>query len=379
VNHPGKNNNQIPTMNTLMRRLAGPWVPPEQGKKPYFWLFSLTFVLWKYFYIPPQPIEIVLLVGIVALFLPVYFLSYWASGSRAVLCVLLTCLLAAVWTPYNFGAGNLFIFACAMCARLQPLRRAYQMMGAVVVIALTASILVSEGRMYFVLPLLVVGIPIGLASISEATLACSRKALERKQEEVEHMARIAERERISRDMHDLLGHSLSMIALKAELAGKLADRDVAACRNEIRDIESAARQALSEVRAAVTGYRQTGLVSALATARASLAAANVELHEEVQPFALPPAKENVLALALREAVTNIIRHAGASRCTLGLVREGGMAVLRVADDGRGAAGLKHGNGLAGMQERAAAAGGTLSISAASGVALELRLPMGDAA
>jgi two-component system sensor histidine kinase DesK len=379
VNRAGKNNDQTPTMNTLMRTLAGPWVPPELGKKPYFWLFSLCFAFWKYFYIPPQPIEIVLLVVIVGLFLPVYLYSYWTSGARAVLCVLFTCLLAAVWTPYNFGAGNLFIFACAMCGRLQPPRRAYQMMGAVMVIALVASTLISEGRMYFVLPLLVVGIPIGLASISEASLARSRKALERKQEEVEHMARIAERERISRDLHDLLGHSLSMIALKAELAGKLAERDVEACRSEIRDIESAAREALSEVRAAVTGYRHTGLVSALATARASLAAANVELHEEVQPFALPPAKENVLALALREAVTNIIRHAGASRCTLGLAREDGMAVLRIADDGRGATGIKHGNGLAGMQERAAAAGGTLSINADAGVAIELRLPMGEAA
>jgi hypothetical protein len=119
----------------------------------------------------------------------------------------------------------------------------------------------------------------------EGGLRASRKQLLRKQEEVEHIARIAERERISRDLHDLLGHSLSLIALKAELAGKLAGRDLEACKREIADIETSARRALAEVRTAVTGYRDSGLSGALASARASLAAAGVELREEVQQFA----------------------------------------------------------------------------------------------
>jgi two-component system sensor histidine kinase DesK len=216
----------------------------------------------------------------------------------------------------------------------------------------------------------------------EAGLRDSRKQLLRKQEEVEHMARIAERERISRDLHDLLGHSLSLIALKAELAGKLAGRDAEACKREIRDIETAARTALFEVRAAVTGYRQSGLAGALASARASLAAANVELHEQVERFTMPPASEHVLALALREAVTNVVRHAGATRCTLGLALEQDTAVLRVADDGtrlRDERDVRSGNGLAGMRERAAAIGGRLAISVGKGLALELRVPAGGAA
>ena len=145
------------------------------------------------------------------------------------------------------------------------------------------------------------------------------------------MARIAERERISRDLHDLLGHTLSMITLKAELAGKLLERDPQACRSEIRDIELAARQALGEVRSAVTGIRQTGFSHELATARASLAAANVGLSEEVQPCALPATLESVLSLALREAVTNILRHAGASHCEVRMTLEvwhGGAARAR---------------------------------------------------
>lgn len=366
-------------MNTQQRFLKMLSVPEEYGKMPYMWLSSLAFVFWKYLYVAPTVLEVVLLVLTCAVFLPVYFFSYRANVRQAVACVLVTCVIGAMWAQYGFS--NLFIFACAMCARVQPARRAYRLMACVTAFAIVIGLALSPSRTMYMMPFLIIGIPVGIASISESVLRRSRMALIRKQEEVEHMARIAERERISRDLHDLLGHSLSLIALKAELAGKLAERDPAAARNEISDIETAARKALSEVRAAVTGYRQSGLASALASARASLAAASVQLDEEVQQFPLPPASEHVLALALSEAVTNVVRHAGATRCRLGLAREGSVAVLRVADDGRlrDDSDLKRGNGLTGMHERAAAAGGTLSILAGSGLTLELRLPLGEPA
>jgi two-component system sensor histidine kinase DesK len=380
VNRTGKNKDNTSPMNRFKRALAGPWVPPELGKMPYMWVFSLCFMLWKYLYVPVHPLELLLIALTIGVFVPVYFFSYWANGRQAVLCALFACLLGVSWAPYNFGASNLFIFAGAMCARIQPLRKAYRMLAAVMAMTLAVGCFLTPEHTAFLLPTVLVGLPVGISAIMEAGLRRSRQALLRKQEEVEHMARIAERERISRDLHDLLGHSLSMIALKAELAGKLTERDVAACRSEILDIETAARTALSEVRAAVTGYRQSGLAGALAGARASLAAANVELDEQVQRFELAPAKEHVLALALREAVTNVVRHAGASRCSLGLALEHDAAVLRVADDGTslGRSELKRGNGLTGMQERVAAAGGTLSITAGPGLMLELRVPLGVA-
>ena len=136
------------------------------------------------------------------------------------------------------------------------------------------------------------------------------------------------------------------------------------------------------MRAAVTGYRHSGLSGALASARVSLLAANIDLREDVASFALAPAAEHVLALALREAVTNVVRHAGATRCTLGLALEQGNAVLRVADDGAGlraAEEVRAGNGLAGMRERAAALGGKLLLSVDAGLRLELRVPAGAAA
>ncbi|MET0981843.1 MAG: sensor histidine kinase [Telluria sp.] len=294
------------------------------------------------------------------------------------------CLIGVAWVRWNAGAGTFFIFACAMAAHITQLRRAMLAMGCVIVVALLASLLVEQKQMrfLFLMPVLTISLPVGLGAVMDARLRRSRQALERKQEEVEHMATIAERERISRDLHDLLGHSLSLIALKAELARKLVHRDAEACAREIGDIETSARQALSEVRAAVTGYRQSGLVHALANARASLAAAGVELREEVERVTLAPATEHVLALALREAVTNVVRHAGARRCTLSLCEEAGSVVLRVVDDGSSLgpnADLRHGNGLLGMQERAAALGGKLALRIGEGLALELRVPQGGAA
>lgn len=355
---------------------------------PWFWLLSLGYLFWKYAYVAPGALEAALLALTIAVFIPLYCASYWARGWQVAACMAAGCLLGAAWAPWNPGSATFFIFASSMAARIMDMRRAMLAIAGVILAGVLVSLLIAstQMRLIFLMPILMISLPVGMGAIMDARLRRSRQELMRKQEEVEHMATIAERERISRDLHDLLGHSLSLIALKAELAGKLAERDTAqhraACRREIADIEAAARQALAEVRTAVSGYRESGLVHALASARASLAAAEVELEERVERVALAPAAEHVVALALREAVTNVVRHAGARRCTLSLALEGGNAVLCVADDGtrlRNAGDLRQGNGLSGMQERAAALGGRLALRVGAGLALELRVPAGAGA
>jgi len=365
-------------MNRIREVLAGPWLPPEQGKMPYFWLLSLAYMGWQYVYVAPSALELAMLALTLALFVPLYLASYWARGWQVAACMLAGCLLGVAWVRWNVGAATFFIFACAMAARIAHIRHAVAAIVGVLVFGVLASLLLADAKMRFVflMPLLTAGLPVGLGAMMDARLRRSRQELMRKQEEVEHMATIAERERISRDLHDLLGHSLSLIALKAELARKLVQRDPEACAREVGDIEASARRALAEVRAAVTGYREKGLASALASARASLAAAEVQLEEQVERFELAPAAENVLALALREAVTNIVRHAGARRCSVSLGLEHGVAVLRILDDGRARseADIRHGNGLCGMRERVQSVGGRLALRARSGLELELRVP-----
>ncbi|WP_028104599.1 sensor histidine kinase [Pseudoduganella violaceinigra] len=368
-------------MEQLRRWLEGPWVPPHLGKAPYLWLLSLNFLLWKYVGVKPTLLELALLAGSVALFVPMYLACYWLRNGRAVPLILAAFALGIAWAPFNFGACTFFIFACSMCAALEQPRHAYLGIGLVLG---TASLfaLAFDLQLNFLLPTLAVGAPVGVASVMDARVRRSGQMLMRKQEEVEHIARIAERERISRDLHDLLGHTLSLIAIKAELAGRLLERDAAATAKEIKDIENTARHALAEVRSAVSGYRQTGFAQELAQARAALAAADVSLDADVQPFAMPATAENVLALSLREAVTNILRHARATRCQVSVRLEGGRIACHIRDNGAAQVdpdALARGNGLRGMRERVCAAGGSLALRAENGLALELYLPMGAAA
>jgi len=205
--------------------------------------------------------------------------------------------------------------------------------------------------------------------------------LRRAQDEVARLAVAEERLRIARDLHDLLGHTLSLVALKSELAQRLSESDPRGAAREIADVESVARKALAEVREAVTGYRRQGLEVELDGARSTLAAAGVEAVVRASAEPLPPAVDELFAWAVREAVTNVVRHAGAKRCEIATDRARGSFRLRVVDDGAGAAAGAAsrdagGSGLAGLAERAAEAGGSLrhGRGPGGGFELELRVP-----
>ena len=184
-------------------------------------------------------------------------------------------------------------------------------------------------------------------------------------DEVRRLAATAERERIGRDLHDLLGHTLSLITLKSELANKLFDRDVVAAKREMLDVERVARDALAQVRRAVTGIRAAGLVAELASAKLLLESDGVHLGYELTDVGLPVDVETVLAMTVREAVTNIQRHARATRAQVTLSRAGRQALLSIADNGRGGA-IVPGNGLSGMRERLAAIGAELRVDSERG-------------
>ena len=146
------------------------------------------------------------------------------------------------------------------------------------------------------------------------------------------LARLAvteERLRIARDLHDLLGHSLSLIALKAELAGKVVRRDPDRAAAEIDDIENVTRRALAEVRAAVRGYRRLALDEALEGARVALSAAGIECRLAESPLAVSPEVEAVLAWAVREGTTNVVRHSHADHCDIRVEATAGTRAIVV--------------------------------------------------
>ena len=191
--------------------------------------------------------------------------------------------------------------------------------------------------------------------------------------ELARMAVAEERLRISRDLHDLLGHSLSVIALKSELAGRTLGSDPQRAAREIAELEAVARRSLAEVRQAVTGYRQPSLAAELAAARRMLASAGIDCRVNAPgSYDLPPEVDALLAWTVREASTNIVRHSGARHAGITVTVTGASASADLTDDGAGppagrgaaaggpaAASGAAGSGLAGLAERAGRLGGTL--------------------
>lgn len=309
-----------------------------------------------------------------AIFLGCYFgmvlsrTQRWKLGYLAGLTVL-----GVVYFRFNEGAAGMFIYTAA----LAPFVSESVVFGAGAVVV-SAVLTVAEGVYlhYSAWSWGVCGafcVTVGAANLVAAQRMRAGRKLGLAYEEIAHLSRVAERERIARDLHDVLGHTLSVVVLKSELAGKLMERDPERARREIGEVEQIARKALSDVREAITGYRADGLAAEIARARKTLEAAGVTLELADPLPEMGPAAETVLSLIVREAVTNIVRHAQAGHCRLAVESRGQETALIVEDDGRG--GIRaEGNGLRGMRERAESLGGRLRIESGEGTRLLVEIP-----
>ena len=212
----------------------------------------------------------------------------------------------------------------------------------------------------------------GAANIFDAERERAQQRLRRADEEIERLAALAERERIARDLHDLLGHTLSLIVVKSELAARLAESDrrgpATRCGRRAHRPRGARRSSGRRRR-----YRAQGLRGELDGARRALAAAGVEATSRPK-FRRCRSHESALALALRESVTNVVRHADARHATIRIDLEESGIVLEVTDDGRGGSGPE-GAGLTGMRERITALGGTVQRDGRSGMRVRVTLPV----
>lgn len=351
-------------------------LPPnrQHGWAPYVWLVYFVF-----FYIHPVFDHVgwkewVATILGTAAFLILYFANFWLRppASYYVIAGLLT--LGVAFAPWNHGSATFFIYAaCFIPFVVDTEVKAVAGLGLILaVIGLTWWVMHLD--VGWVVSAAFFTTFLGTGNIFFAQRNRAEACLRRAHEEIEQLAKVAERERIARDLHDVLGHTLSLITLKSELAGKLFDRDPVQARNEIRDIEVTARQALADVREAITGYRAKGIREELRQAKSALETAGIRVEMQSQIGDLPAAEQGVLALALREAVTNVVRHADARKCRLLLAQENGNCRLEVQDDGRGGA-TAEGNGLQGMRERVEALGGNIVRSTGRGTMLVVTLPV----
>ena len=324
----------------------------------------------------------VVLAAFVALYLAVWppappLAQRGGNATRAALVLLaaLAALTLLLGAPGSFALLLWYLVAAVGLAL--PAREAMVVTGvtaAAVAVGLAATGSDSSTVAAYTVSLVAVGAV--MASLGSTTRA--NRKLREAREELARLAVAEERSRIARDLHDLLGHTLSLIALKTELAAKLVDGDPRRARTELEDVQEVTRQALSEVREAVQGYRRIAVADELEGARTALSAAGIDCRIDGSADELPDEIESALAWAVREATTNVVRHSGARSCVISLSTGCGSVALQVEDDGAHASGAsQNGTGLAGLAERARRLDGTLAAGARpeGGFRVRLTLPL----
>ncbi|HET9183354.1 MAG TPA: sensor histidine kinase [Candidatus Angelobacter sp.] len=345
------------------------------GWLPYGYLLYLSFFLVYPLAAHASPLKWVLTGIGVAVFLPLYFSAYWLCGKKTLWPVAGMTALGVIYAAWNPGAAVFFIYAAAAAVFEVTAGLAWSIIGVIVAIVGLESFLLRLPAPFWITAI-VFSVFVGAMCIHDAQRKIANAKLKLAYDEIERLAKVAERERIARDLHDLLGHTLSLIVLKSELAGKLLDVDATRARREIRDLEQVSRNALLEVRQAVRGYRAGNLAAEIARARAALETAGLTVDCEADLMALPAAQENAMALALREAVTNVVRHANATTCRIRLRVSDGQCAMEVTDNGCGGDD-QEGSGLRGMRERAKALGGSVTRRVGEGCSLAVCLPLGS--
>lgn len=300
-----------------------------------------------------------------ALFLASFAHAYFRRPRSLLPDVLVMAAIGFALAPFG-GAWSVFdIFAIALAARLQPLRDALVVVT-LLLLSLPLCGLALHLPWFGWLSGLAFGALAATGTLFQTDLERRNRRLLEAQTEVRSLAAATERERIARDLHDLLGHTLTLVAIKADLAARLSLSDPERARQEMQEVAQAARDALAEVRVAVVGMRGASLEAELGRADRALAAAGIATERPDAPPSLDPDAEAVLAMVLREAVTNVIRHADARLCRITLsVELDGLVSLRVEDDGRGGA-IEEGAGLSGMRTRVRGAGGTILVTSRPG-------------
>ena len=287
------------------------------------------------------------------------------------LTVLLTMFSLISLSPDN----SFLVFSFIAAGIIFPLRQAVWVFVALVVLQIAIAVIRLTSTP-IALNLLINSVLVGTLGIGIRLFWQSYRQLISARLQLAHLAVTEERLRFARDLHDLLGQSLSVLVLKSELVAKqLPDDSSEPLRQEVKDISQVARKSLNDVREAVAGYRRATLQAEITSARSALRAAGIGLYVEDSVGSLPPEQDGVLAWCLREAVTNVVRHSGATRCEVKLSRDDGSATLDVNDDGKGAASLNGGSGIAGMRERVVLVGGTLDVTTGEGgLRLRVRVP-----
>lgn len=301
----------------------------------------------------------------------VLYTVFWAWGRygpvlpRAVLLAGMVVLNTVMVMAGGSAVGGIFTYTVVVLAAAFSWR-----VSLVLVVLLSAEVLFGDqmliGDWVMAGSVALQELLLGLGVVGVSMLIRTLLELRDARDELARLAVGEERLRFARDLHDLLGHSLSVVVLKSELAQGLMEKNPVRAAAEIHEVERVAREALRDVREAVAGYRKTNLASELSGAQQMLESAGIACRLQDEAGPLPAASETALAWAVREGATNVLRHSQARECLVRLTRENGKAMLEIVDDGQGPAEAPEGNGLRGLGERVSAVGGEIAVGPVAG-------------
>lgn len=336
----------------------------QQAEQRFSWiyLFNLVFYVLPVFFVPYEVWQLVVIALTLVLFLLCYFWTHRTSNSRAWLPIFCMWGLASAITPLNYGSIALFAyvgFFTGMCYRL-PVALILVVLQIVWLNILSSFIDVTWGE--FFLYGAALNVAVFFIGVVERNRQLAMRRDAQSASEIQQLAQQLERERIARDLHDVLGHSLSSIVLKAELASKLLERDnTGAAKEQLAELESISRQSLQQVRNSVTGYRHQGLPCELQRLTDSLRGQGFAVIIEGELPDLDGVRETTLVLALTELTTNVLRHSRGDAVDIHFSRDSRLHEVIVEDNGK-AAQVKPGNGLRGLDERVQLIGGSMTIA-----------------
>lgn len=345
------------------------------GSRPEFYLIYLAFYFSPWFFSAPTAIDVIAIALGLAVFLPIYFLAFKDPSRDNIPHTLAFILIGFALAQFNGGFSVFHIYACVQAAYTRPERRAWIGLALVSLSFIVFTMATAQPWWVYAFPL-VAGFAIGVGCIYSADQQEQVEQLRRSRDHDTQMATLAERERIAQDLHDLLGQTLTMVALKSEVAVRLLDLDPARAKQEIQEIRQASREALANVRDAVADMNQTSIVKELQRARSILASAGVELQVTGSAPSLPASADRTLGLAIREATTNIVRHARASRATLKFSHNQTELTVQIHDNGQGGV-TNEGSGLIGLRQRIEDLGGRTHIEYLAGICLSITIPVAN--
>jgi two-component system sensor histidine kinase DesK len=365
----------------------------------YFWLVCLVFPIFSLIKTPPLGLHLLIATLGLIIFSATYFWVMWPHPlndlvrSRFRLQASITLItgltMLVLFLSISYGSSFLWLFVgvSAIAGITLSFRNASIAVFGLTLITLGSSVAASgsvpSANWLQIIPLVLLVRGLGLDMIGFIRLSDALRELQGAREELARQAVTEERLRMARDLHDLLGHTLSLITLKSELAGRLLAKDPHAATREVHEVERVARQALHEVREAVAGYRQRTLLGELDGARQILEVAEVISTVEYEHQSLPPDIDAVLAWVVREGVTNVIRHSRAKHCLIKIMFTDEYVHAEVSNDGyprEKSSTTRTGTGLSGLSERVTKMGGNIeagpqSISNDSGFRIKVRIPI----